>query len=54
MWHETCRRADKKGGVYGRTKKLVGRWPKREELLRNCFREETWLPMTDTGRREWL
>ena len=27
----------------------VGRWPKREELLRNGFREEIGLPMTDTG-----
>ena len=26
----------------------------REELLRNCFREEIGLPMTDTGHREWL
>ena len=24
------------------------------ELLRNGFREEIGLPMTDTGRREWL
>ena len=27
---------------------------KREELLRNGFREEIGLPMTDTGHREWL
>ena len=33
-------------------KKLVERWPKREELLRNGFREEIGLPMTDTGHRE--
>ena len=26
---------------------------KREELLRNGFREEIGLPMTDTGHREW-
>ena len=32
-------------------KKWVGRWPKREELLRNGFREEIWLPMTDSGHR---
>ena len=25
-----------------------------EELLRNGFREEIGLPMTDTGHREWL
>ena len=25
-------------------------WPKREELLRNGFREKIGLPMTDTGR----
>ena len=25
----------------------------KEELLRNCFREETGLPMKDTGRREF-
>ena len=41
-------------GVNGGMKKLVGRWPKREELLRNGFREEIGLPMTDTGHREWL
>ena len=32
----------------------VGKWPIREELLRNGFREDIWLPMTDTGHREWL
>ena len=32
-------------------KKRVGRWPKREELLRNGFREEIGLPMTDAGHR---
>ena len=32
----------------------VGRCPKREELLRNGYREEIGLPMTDTGHREWL
>ena len=36
-------------------KEEVGwRWPKREELLRNCYREEMWLPIIDTGHREWL
>ena len=35
-------------GVNGGMKKWVERWPKREELLRNCFREEIGLPMTDT------
>ena len=35
-------------------KKWVGRWPKREMLLWNGFREEIGLPMTDTGHREWL
>ena len=33
-------------------KKLVGRWLKREELLRNGCREEIGLPMIDTGHRE--
>ena len=32
----------------------VGRWPKRQELFRNGFREEVGLSMTDTGHREWL
>ena len=41
-------------GVNGGMKKLVERWPKREELLRNGFREEIGLPMKDTGHREWL
>ena len=41
-------------GVNGGMKKWVERWPKREELLRNGFREEIGLPMTDTGHREWL
>ena len=27
---------------------------KREKLLRNGFRKEIGLPMTDTGHREWL
>ena len=31
-------------------KKRVERWPKREELLSNGFREEIGLPMTDTGQ----
>ena len=41
-------------GVNGEMKKWVGRWPKTEELLRNGFREEIGLPMTDTGHSEWL
>ena len=41
-------------GVNGGMKKWVERWPKREELLRNGFREEIGLPTTDTWRREWL
>ena len=44
-------------GVNGGMKKLVGRLPKREELLRNSCREEIvlpYLPMTDSGHREWL
>ena len=39
-------------GVNGRMK-LVGRWPKREEPLKNIFREEVGLPITDTWNREW-
>ena len=35
-------------------RKWVGQWPKREELLRNSFRGEIRLPMTDKGHREWL
>ena len=41
-------------GVNGEMKKWVGQWPKREELLRNGFREEIGLPKTDTRHREWL
>ena len=41
-------------GSEGGMNKLVRRWPKREELLRNGFRGEIGLPMTDTGHREWL
>ena len=41
-------------GVNSGMKKRVGRWPKREELLRNGYREEIGLPKTDTGLREWL
>ena len=36
----------------GGIKKWVGWWPKREELLKNGFREEIGLPMTDTAGRE--
>ena len=35
-------------------KKSVGRWPKREERLRNSYREEIDLPMTGTGHKQWL
>ena len=49
------RRVDvQRRGANGGMKKWVGRWPKREELLRNGFREEIRLPMTDTGHRKWL
>ena len=40
--------------VNGGMKTWVGRWPKREELLRNGCREEIGLPMTDSGHIEWL
>ena len=36
-------------GVNGGIKKWVGRWPKREEILRNVYREEIGLPMIDAG-----
>ena len=49
-----CGAGREERGVNGGMKKWVGHWPKREELLRNGFREEIWLPMTDTGHREWL
>ena len=39
----------KEMGVNDGMKKWVGRLPKREELLRNGFREEIGLHMTDTG-----
>ena len=39
-------------GVNDGMKKSIGRWPKREELLRNGIREEIGLPMTGTGHRE--
>ena len=38
----------------GGMNKWVGRWLKREELLRNGFRGEIALPMTDTGHRECM
>ena len=44
----------RKRGVNGGMNKWVMRWPKREKLLRNGFREEKGLPVTDTGHREWL
>ena len=47
------REGGQRRGVNGGMKKWVGRWPKREELLRNGFREEIVLPMTDTRHREW-
>ena len=43
----------RKGRVSGGMKKWVGRWPKRE-LLRDGFRDDIGLPITDTGHREWL
>ena len=49
MWHETCWSAEMNGGM----KKFVGRWQKRKEHLRNGYREEIGLPMTDNGHREW-
>ena len=36
-------------GVNGGIKKWVWRWPKREEILRNGYREEIGLPMIDAG-----
>ena len=33
---------------------VVGRWSKREDLLRNGYREEIGSPMTYTEHREWL
>ena len=41
-------------GSDGGMKKWIERWPKREELLKNGFREEIGLPMRDTGHIEWL
>ena len=43
----------KERGANGAMKKWVGRWPKREELLRNGCRGEIALPITDTWHREW-
>ena len=40
--------------VNGGIKKWVKRWPRRKELLRNSYREEIGLSMTDTVHREWL
>ena len=48
--------------VGGQRRKGCGWWneevgravAKREELLRNFFREETGLPITDIEHREWL
>ena len=34
--------------------KCERRWPKRDDLLMNGFREEIGLPMTDTEHKEWL
>ena len=39
-------------GATGGMKKWVGRRPKSEELLRNGYREEIGLSMTDTEHRE--
>ena len=36
-------------GVNGGMKKWVERWQKREKLLRNGFREEIGVPMTESG-----
>ena len=41
-------------GVKGGMNKCVGWCRKREELLRNGFREEIGLPIPDTRHREWL
>ena len=41
-------------GVNVGMKKWVGRWPKREELLRNGFTGQIGLPLTDTRHRECL
>ena len=38
-------------GVNGGMKKWVGRWPKKEELLRNDYREEIGFPMTYRAQR---
>ena len=39
MWHEACRQR-KKGSEWWNEEMVIGKWPKREELLRNGFREE--------------
>ena len=41
-----------KRGVSGGVKKLVWWWPKRKELLRNCYSEEIGLHMIDTKHRK--
>ena len=51
MWHETCRRAEKRG-VNGGLKKWVGRGAKREVLSTNGYRERIGLPMIDTGDKQ--
>ena len=38
-------------GVNGGIKKWVGRWPKRDELLKNGFRTEMGLLTTNTGTK---
>ena len=38
----------------GEMKNWIGQLAKREERLRNGYREEIGLPMTDIGHSEWL
>ena len=52
--NDVCGMSREERAVNGEMKKCVGRWPKREEPLRNSFREEIGLPVTVTGPREWL
>ena len=52
MSQERCRRAEKKGSECWNEE--VGRaMAEKRRALRNGFREEIELPMTDTGYREW-
>ena len=45
-------RPPRKGGKWRNEVGMA--WAKRGELLRNGFRREIGLPMTDTGHRGWL